>query len=100
MSGMPWAWRLAFTHPSHPERRSCKGSWMKIGRYIVGAIGFVLVTFVVAIIVGFIMMLVFPPAGERVMVGIGLDWRNVPGTLLGIFAGIHSFRASIREPKQ
>ncbi len=32
------------------------------------------------------------------MAGIGLDWRNLPGTILGLLAGIQSFRASVREP--
>lgn len=70
-----------------------------MARYLVGIVGFVLVASVVAVVVGFIMVLIFPPSGQRVMVGVGLDWRNLPGTILGILAGIHSFRASVNRPK-
>ena len=70
---------------------------MKPVRYIVGAIGFILVGGMVAIVIGFIMALLFPPS-DRFIVGVGMDWRNLPGTVLGLLAGIHSFRVSIREP--
>jgi hypothetical protein len=74
---------------------------MKITRYIVGTIGFLLVGFVVAVIVGFIMAMVFPPPpGEYVHVGIGLNWRNLPGTILGLLAGIQSFRASVKGKRK
>jgi Na+/H+-dicarboxylate symporter len=72
---------------------------MKPIRYIVGAIGFLLVWGVVAIVVGYIVtMFVPPPHGETIRLGVGLDWRNLPGTILGLLAGIQSFRASVREP--
>lgn len=71
---------------------------MKQVRYIVGAIGFLLVWFVVALVVGFIVTIIFPPAnGGTIMFGIGFDWRNLPGDILGLLAGIHSFRASVRR---
>jgi hypothetical protein len=44
---------------------------MKPIRYIVGAIGFLLVWFVVAIVIGFVMALIFPVPGGQTMVGIG-----------------------------
>jgi hypothetical protein len=69
-------------------------------RYIVGAIGFLLVWFVVAIVIGMGMAMLFPPPGGRFMVGMGRDWRNLPGTILGLLAGIQSFRRSIRGPKK
>jgi hypothetical protein len=68
-------------------------------RYVVGAIGFLLVWFVVAVVVGVVMCILFPPPGKIAMAGIGLDWRNLPGTVLGLLAGIHSFRASVRARK-
>jgi hypothetical protein len=74
---------------------------MKPVRYIVGAIGFLLVWFVVAVVVGLVVTFFFPPAnGEMVRLGIGLQWRNLPGDILGLLAGIHSFRASVRPPKK
>jgi len=74
---------------------------MKPIRYIVGAIGFLLVWLVVAVVVGFIVTFFIPPTdGHIVRLGIGMDWRNLPGTILGLFAGIQSFRASVREPRK
>ena len=73
---------------------------MKPVRYIVGAIGFLLVWFVVAVVVGLLVALVFPPPSGRAFTGIGWDWRNLPGTILGLLAGIQSFRASVRGPKK
>ena len=76
-------------------------SKVKAVRYIVGIIGFLLVWCVVAVVIGAIMAMVFPRSGEHsVMVGIGLDWRNIPGTILGALAGLQSFRASIKESKK
>jgi hypothetical protein len=74
---------------------------MKPIRYVVGVIGFLLVWFVVAVVVGLVVTFFFPPAhGEMVRLGIGLQWRNLPGDILGLLAGIQSFRASVREPKK
>ena len=78
---------------------------MKPIRYVVGIIGFLLVWFVVAIVVGFIVTFFIPPAPGQIVklgigFGIGLDWRNLPGTILGLFAGIQSFRASVRGSKK
>jgi hypothetical protein len=73
---------------------------MLIVRYIVGFIGFLLVWLVVAVIFGFIMGAIFPPPNSRyIFAGIGLDWRNLPGTILGLLAGIQSFRVSVRGKK-
>jgi len=70
-------------------------------RYVVGAIGLLLVWFVVAVVIGLGMAMLFPPPGGRlIMAGISLDWRNLPGTLLGLVAGIQSFRASVRDPRK
>jgi hypothetical protein len=74
---------------------------MKPIRYIVATIGFLLVWLVVAIVIGIIMILIFSVPGDRLpVVGIGGDWRNIPGTVLGLLAGIQSFRASVRASKK
>lgn len=70
---------------------------MKPARIIVGVIGFLLVWFVVAVVIGFVIALIFPVDGSRAFVGIGFGWRNLPGTILGLLAGLQSFRASVRE---
>jgi hypothetical protein len=59
-----------------------------------------IVWFVVALLVGMGMAMLFPPLGGQFMAGIGLDWRNLPGTVLGLLAGVQSFRASVRGPKK
>lgn len=69
---------------------------MSIVRIIVGIVSFFLVWFVVAVVIGFVVNLVFPPAGGTTTIGIGWDARRLPGTLLGLLAGIQSFRASVR----
>ena len=69
-------------------------------RYVVGVIGFLLVWLVVAVVLGLIVTFFVSPAnGQTVRLGIGIDWRNLPGTLVGLFAGIQSFQASVRKPK-
>jgi len=74
---------------------------VQIIRYIVGGIGLLLVWFVVAVIMGTGMAVLFPRPGEHVvMAGIGLGWRNIPGTIFGLLAGIQSFRASVRMRKK
>ena len=55
---------------------------MKPIRYVVGVIGFLLVWLVVAVVVGFIVTFFVPPTeGHIVRLGIGMDWRNLPGTI-------------------
>jgi hypothetical protein len=73
---------------------------MKAVRYFVGIIGLLFVWFVVAVIIGLGVAILFPPPGGRFMAGVGFDWRNLPGTVLGLLAGIQSFRASVRGPKK
>ena len=73
---------------------------MKPIRYVVGIFGFLFVWLVVAIVIGLIMSYIFPTPGGGAFVGIGFGWRNLPGTALGLLAGVQSFRASIREPKK
>ena len=72
---------------------------MKSVRYVVGAISFLLVGFLTAVLVGTAMFVLFPPRTHAAVVGIGLAWRNIPGTILGILAGWQSFRASVRGTK-
>ena len=74
---------------------------MKVVRYVVGVIGLLLVWFVVAVIVGLGMAILFPRSGQHVvLVGVSTDWRNIPGAALGLFAGIQSFRTSIKGCKK
>ncbi len=52
----------------------------------------------VAFIVGLALLLIFPTKGPAV-VGIGLDWRNLPGTILGLWAGIHGWKTVMRKAR-
>ena len=72
---------------------------MRAIRYIVGAFGFILVGLFTAVLVGVVMFVLFPSRGHALVAGIGLDWRNVPGTILGLLAGWQSFRASVGGTK-
>jgi membrane associated rhomboid family serine protease len=72
---------------------------LKAIRYIVGVIGFLMVMIVVAVVVGFVMVLIFPLDAQEAAGSAG-GWRNIPGTILGLLAGIQSFRASVRDPKK
>lgn len=58
-----------------------------------------MVTIVVAVVVGFVMVVIFPVDAKEVAGSSG-GWRNIPGTILGLLAGIHSFRASVKNPKR
>jgi len=74
---------------------------MTILRYLFGSLWFLLVWLMVAVLVGFVLMVVWPkqssgPAG----VGIGLDWRSFPGTFLGFLAARQSWRVHVRRPAQ
>jgi hypothetical protein len=72
----------------------------KPARYMVGAIEFLFAWCVVAVLVGLLVMYFIPaPRGEEPMFIFGWDWRNMPGALLGLVAGIQRFRASVRGPK-
>jgi hypothetical protein len=65
---------------------------MKLLRYVVGVLGLLIVWFVVAVVVDFIFLLFYP---ETLRFGIGY----LPGIILGLLAGIQSFRASVRQSK-
>jgi hypothetical protein len=85
-------------------------------RYFVAGVGFLLVWFVVAVVVGIVIVIVFPPQANanigfgirfgfgviigNAMVGIGTDWWNLPGTALGLLAGMHSWRASLEAARR
>jgi hypothetical protein len=54
----------------------------------------------VAIVVGCAMIAIFPVnhGADSVIVGIGLNWHNLPGTILGFFAAWQSWRVHVRRP--
>ena len=73
----------------------------KPARYIVGVIEFLFGWCFVAVVVGVVVMYFFPPLrGETPRFIIGWDWRNLPGAILGLLAGIQKFRASVRGSKE
>ncbi len=73
----------------------------KPARYIVGAIEFLCAWCFAAVIVGLLVKHFFPPQhGETPIFLFGWDWRNLPGALLGVFAGSQRFLASVRGPKE
>jgi hypothetical protein len=72
----------------------------KIVRVLFGLVVFLFVWFAVAAVVGSVMVRMFP-ASEGFLEDV-VNWRNLPGSMLGIFAGAKAFRAIVRalEPKE
>ena len=68
-------------------------------KWIVAGISFLFVWFGVALICGFVLLMIWPTQGPA-LVGIGMDWRNLPGTILGILAGVQSWRVSLRKARE
>ena len=82
-------------------------------RYIFGGLWVLFVWFMVAVIIGIIMIYIFPSQGESstsgfglvwrqpnqidALVGIGLGWRNLPGTILGLLAAWQSWRRHFKR---
>jgi hypothetical protein len=71
---------------------------MTLLRYVFGTVWCLFVWLFTAIIIGVVIGLIFPPPGDHSLVGIGLDWRNLPGTILGFFAARQSWRTHVRRP--
>jgi len=63
-------------------------------KYVVAGIAFVFIWFAVSVLTGLVLMFLIKP-DHPVVVGIGFDWLNLPGTILGFLAGLHSAKASI-----
>jgi hypothetical protein len=69
-------------------------------KYFAATFAFIFVLFGTAMLCGFLMNMLFPPSHDLIFAGIGLDWRNLPGTVIGLFAGIHSAKVSIRKGRE
>ena len=65
-------------------------------KYVVAVVGFIFIWFFSSFLIGLLMILIFKP-DHPVIVGVGLDWLNIPGTIIGFFAGLHSAKATIRR---
>jgi MFS family permease len=74
-----------------------KGQFM---RYFVAGLSFLLVWVGVAVVVGLILALIVPPQQPWVFLGIGFDLRTLSGTILGLLAGVHAARTSLRFDKE
>ena len=70
---------------------------MTILRYLFGSLWFLFVWFMVAALVGFVLMVVWPKQSTG---GIALDWRSFPGTFLGFLAARQSWRMHVSRPAQ
>jgi hypothetical protein len=67
---------------------------VSFGRFVLTCVLFLLVWDITAVIVGLLMELAFPSPGDS-DIGVGLTWRNLPGTVLGFFAACRTWRAMI-----
>jgi hypothetical protein len=72
---------------------------MKVLRYFVAAIAFLLLWFLVAVGIGLLTILLFPPTEARTPIGIAFDPRNLPGTLVGFVVALLLVRAFLRHPR-
>jgi hypothetical protein len=68
-------------------------------KYVAAVISFFFCWVAVAIICGIIMLIIFPPSTSHAFAGIGMGARNLPGTILGLMAGVHSAGRALR-PKE
>ena len=68
-------------------------------KYVTAGIAFVLIWFGTSFLIGLILVFIIKP-DYPVLVGVGFDWINLPGTIIGFFAGLHSARATIRKAKE
>ena len=68
-------------------------------KYFTALFTFLFSLFGVAFIVGLALRLIFP-AKEPAVVGIGTDWRNIPGALFGIWAGGHGWKVVMRKARE
>jgi hypothetical protein len=66
---------------------------VKFVRVVLGTLGFLIIWLAVAAGIGSLMVAVFPPSGG--FVANVLNWRNLPGSMLGIIAGAKVFRAIV-----
>jgi hypothetical protein len=70
-------------------------------KYIIPTISFLFSLVAVALIVNLALVLIFPPK-ETITIGLGIssDWRVLCGTLFGIWAGTHSWKAAVRVARE
>ena len=66
-------------------------------KYFTATLAFLFIFVATAILCAVIMNMLFPPGHDLIHAGIGLDWHSLPGTILGIAAGLHSARVSLRK---
>lgn len=67
---------------------------VKFVRVVLGTLGFLIIWLVVAAGIGSLMVAIFPPS-EGFVADV-LNWRNLPGSMLGIIAGAKAFRAIVK----
>lgn len=66
-------------------------------RHVVAAIIFLVIWAGLAFVFGLVMDVDFPPRGPKLVLGgIDVDWRFLPGAVLGFLAGVYCWRASLR----
>jgi hypothetical protein len=68
-------------------------------QYFTALFTFLFSFFGLAFIIGLALLMIFPTKGPAV-VGIGMDWRNLPGTLLGLWAGVHGWKTVMRKARE
>ena len=65
-------------------------------KYVTATIAFLFIWLASAFLIGLVIAM-FVKVDHPIMIGIGFDPLNLPGTIIGLLAGIHSARATIRK---
>jgi hypothetical protein len=63
-------------------------------KYVIAVIGFLVVSVVMAFACGLIMETLLP--AEYPIPGVGIDWKFLPGIVIGLLGGAQSWQASLR----
>jgi hypothetical protein len=66
-------------------------------KYIMAGAGFLVVGAVVAAACGFLWEMLGP---QFIIPGTGIDWGYLPWIVLGFYAGVHSWRATLRVAEE
>ena len=62
---------------------------MKVVRFILGLVGFIVVWITVAALIALLVHAIFPGAGGEVL---GLHWVAIPGSVVGVLAGFRVYQ--------
>jgi hypothetical protein len=72
---------------------------MSFLRYVLAALALLIDWVAGYAVIGTGMCIIFPLPGHEIIVG-GAGWRCLPGTVIGLLAGVYHFRAMVRKKQR